>query len=1327
MDIKKLFVFLLLGLFMISFASALEFDNVKSYDDVAREVTVKNAFGLGADIGKAKLISPLNVVVGAGYQKVAEFEITSYMDYNEILKSIDFYNKNEKDWQDTKYSKTYDIKYKSYENVEVDDFEMICVDAIVEKDVKVIINATSNGTITKPQVCTNTNIGSHTEYKDVWSDKVGVSLQKDAKVTIGIFTNVEAGDYVEWIPKIFGVSVDEWATFQQSTAVGLISYYRMDGNLIDDIFSVHLVNNGSTNITGKINDGRDFDGSNDGVLRTSTGLRVGNEARSFNFWVYANSLAGANENPIISYGVGSTSQLNNIDINNGGSGQKLRFWGQGRDVSGDTTLNTGEWYMGTVTHNGTTTKIYLNGVEDGTTTQTLGTTLSNMTIGSAVLGVTAYSDVIMDEVGLWNRAITPTEITEIYASTIGLQNPRVENAWVDYDLNTDIYSYYTLNETTGATAGDLLINNHGSNSGMLLNQDGVIGTGYKSDGTSDHINLGRDLNSKTVWTLNMWVNAGSGQSGDTIFARRSGGEWAQEGIAQFQIYNDDQARYIIFNGGQKSYLSPDNFFTIDEWTMVTITVGSGGVIELFSNGISFGGNTVGDFNDDYTDWVIGSNTYSRTNTGYDEIIFFDKVLNTTEIQALYNYSSGLVFNSTGGSPIRSPTITGYNVSANYTTSGNKDFVYYASDDIELSNVSIYVDDVLTETNTDGTNNTNYTFTLSLDDGDYEIFGSATNNNSLTTNTNAINILIDAIAPVKSALNNFTNFLTETMPINSTWNYTTTDPAIDSCYYNTSEDATVNVITCNASTITEWQTAGNKSIQYCANDTFGNADCTTESIWVVQYTQTDNPDPSVEGLDTAFTLTLDATDIATTTATFNINGTQYTPVTTSATANQYIFTSTINIPATWGNTTGVLHDWYFNTSGSATGNTATENVTVYELATDNCITYTDVILNMFLYDEETTTEVNGTAGASVEIDLSIVSKTNSSITLDYHQEWTNESNPQVCIPANVLNDTSYGIDFTIGLSSTDHVWEFFYFDNGTLDATKVFDTQTSTLLYLMDLKTVDSTSFLFNYFDGNGLPVTDAIVHVYRRYIGEGAFREVERAKADNNGDTIVHLVEEDVIYYFIISQYGEILFTSSQYTALCQATPCTIQIEESEGGATFPIEWDLVDGGAYSISSSTTSRDVTLDYASTDAGTFNLTVYKYESDGTYTEIDTIAGSGTSGSVVLNVPQSAGNVSFFASVDKDDEFVNSEWVDFTGKASDRFGITLSLFIASLLVLCLGLMAVSEGGAVIFWVILGMALSGFLGLINLNLASGVSVIIFLICAGGLLIWKLTGGRK
>ena len=40
---KKIIGLMILSMFLISFASAYDFDNVKSYDAVKKEVTIKNA------------------------------------------------------------------------------------------------------------------------------------------------------------------------------------------------------------------------------------------------------------------------------------------------------------------------------------------------------------------------------------------------------------------------------------------------------------------------------------------------------------------------------------------------------------------------------------------------------------------------------------------------------------------------------------------------------------------------------------------------------------------------------------------------------------------------------------------------------------------------------------------------------------------------------------------------------------------------------------------------------------------------------------------------------------------------------------------------------------------------------------------------------------------------------------------------------------------------------------------------------------------------------------------------------------------------------------
>ena len=643
----------------------------------------------------------------------------------------------------------------------------------------------------------------------------------------------------------------------------------------------------------------------------------------------------------------------------------------------------------------------------------------------------------------------------------------------------------------------------------------------------------------------------------------------------------------------------------------------------------------------------------------------------------------------------------------------------------ILNVNLSIDGVLNETNNSGIEG-DYLFAKTISDGDHNwTYGSCDSNGCDTATTRTFTI--DTTPPIVNDAQNLTDLVVFSLPVNSTWNYTVNDQHIDSCYYNTSENAALSFVTCNVSAInTTWASGGNKTIQYFANDTGGLETSKLGYIYVITYNQTDDPDPVGEGVNVTFDFNISLTSIPTTTATLRLNDTYYDPDTTTATANYYYFQKTITIPVGYGNATGYPQLWLWNyTIDGVITNASTydTNVTVYQLAIDDCSTYGEVILNLSLKDEEDNTLVNGSAGSTIEIDLRLTSLDNPTIFVDYNNTWTDVNESSVCIPL----ISEYQIDFTIGYQATDKVWEFFYLDGGILNSTKVFDAYTTSTIDLMDLITADSTSFLFNFFDTDGLPVESSVVHVFRKYIGEGLFREVERGKADENGDTVIHLVEEDVIYYFVITDNGNTVYTSSTYTALCQTTPCTIVLNAAGESAEFSTDYDLVPDGNFSINSSLSTRQVSLVYNMDTSTELNFSVYKYESDGSYSSVATENVTGTSGIITLSVPLSAGNVSFFATVYIEDEFIVSEWVDFSNRATDYFGTTLSLFLAGLIILTLSLIAVSEGAGVIPFVIIGVLVSGALGLISTSLNTGLSVLIYLIIAGGMIMWKLTGGRK
>ena len=194
---KRFLTVFILAIFMISFASALEFDNVKSYDPVTREVTITNAFGFGDDIGKARLNTPLNVKVPAGEnRKVAEFNLWAYEDYNNALKQFTFTDMRTKQ----KINKDFNLKYLDFEEIEIKDYDYDCYN--LTKEDHVVYH------------CDRTLIGTHTETRQVWTKITPADLRKNDVLTVGVFVDVELGEYVDWIPTIYGVEVEEWATYE---------------------------------------------------------------------------------------------------------------------------------------------------------------------------------------------------------------------------------------------------------------------------------------------------------------------------------------------------------------------------------------------------------------------------------------------------------------------------------------------------------------------------------------------------------------------------------------------------------------------------------------------------------------------------------------------------------------------------------------------------------------------------------------------------------------------------------------------------------------------------------------------------------------------------------------------------------------------------------------------------------------------------------------------------------------------------------------------------------------------------------------------------------
>jgi len=137
---------------------------------------------------------------------------------------------------------------------------------------------------------------------------------------------------------------------------------------------------------------------------------------------------------------------------------------------------------------------------------------------------------------------------------------------------------------------------------------------------------------------------------------------------------------------------------------------------------------------------------------------------------LYNGGTGITYTNVFTTPpnitLNSPT-----VDANYTTVQNLIINFTVYDNINLSDVKLYINGALNQTNASGINDSNYLFNVGLYDGDYTINGVATDNKSETANSSSVRFVIDTTDPTINIITPVNDTTTTTIPINVSLNAT----------------------------------------------------------------------------------------------------------------------------------------------------------------------------------------------------------------------------------------------------------------------------------------------------------------------------------------------------------------------------------------------------------------------------------------------------------------------------------------------------------------------------------------------------------------------------
>lgn len=215
-----------------------------------------------------------------------------------------------------------------------------------------------------------------------------------------------------------------------SLLTNLLDYYNLNVNSND----VAGANNGTdTAITyssanGKVNNGAGFNG-------TSSGIAVNNSIStsfSISFWIKFNSFGS-----VISFFDKYPSILEGFRIWGGTTWNGLllttRELGEGVNTNWVVpfTPTFGTWYHFVWTYDSGVSNLYKDGSTTPIDTKTglvMGSSVGTLTIGVDNAQTAHWFDGCLDEIGIWTRALTTSEVATLYNSGRGISYPFVPTA-----------------------------------------------------------------------------------------------------------------------------------------------------------------------------------------------------------------------------------------------------------------------------------------------------------------------------------------------------------------------------------------------------------------------------------------------------------------------------------------------------------------------------------------------------------------------------------------------------------------------------------------------------------------------------------------------------------------------------------------------------------------------------------------------------------------------------------------------------------------------------------------------------------------------------------
>jgi len=415
---------------------------------------------------------------------------------------------------------------------------------------------------------------------------------------------------------VFDVNVDE------RVMPNPVLHYPFNGDVKDASGN----DNGATNFgailtsdrNGNSNSAYYFDG-NDYMTFAVDSLPSGLEARSMCAWAKTDTIASGYK-WIVAYGTGSANKA--MFIGKSGT-DALNGGGYGNDLTSSGFWKVGEWDHICLTYDGTTANLYANGDLIKSSPRSWNLVKNIGRIGRQVNPYNEYWKGSIDDVRIYNTALTQSEIQNIMGgSPAPIEEP---NALV---------AHYELNGGAQDSSGK---NNHGTLSGAVSSSDrfGNSNNALSFDGIDDKIVLPSipALSSEKI-TISAWMQVDSFPETFTDYAPI---------VTQYNSNDDGYYLYVKYNRKPSFYIGCGTYLDVEsnssiesgKWYHIT-GVHDGSTIKIYVDGVLKNTASASGCSGVVEDAYIGfDDVYNDSFAGkIDEVMIHNYALTANEIQTI---------------------------------------------------------------------------------------------------------------------------------------------------------------------------------------------------------------------------------------------------------------------------------------------------------------------------------------------------------------------------------------------------------------------------------------------------------------------------------------------------------------------------------------------------------------------------------------------------------------------------------------------------------------------------------------------------------------------